>query len=145
MIFKCPRLLQVLTMGDAFSLEQRLQLGEGAALQVNKEIKTIIIIIISLFVRKSWRSLSSTSCCLCCYWSAAGERWQIFLRQFFCWFVFIFVVRTFRSCEGLMLSTSSTCSSELSRAASTRRSTAIKITPHHPTTDRTTTLPTASR
>ena len=111
-------------MGDAFSLEQRLQLGEGAALQEKLEITLLNLVLPLLLLVGSGRKVTN-------------------LKSFdeLC----LFLIRTFRSCEGQMSSTSSISYSELLRAASIQRSRVIKITPHHPTTDRTTTLQTASR
>ena len=51
--------LQVLTMGDAFSLEQRLQLGEGAALQEKLEITLLNLVLPLLLLVGSGRKVTS--------------------------------------------------------------------------------------
>ena len=110
-------------MGDAFSLEQRLQLGESAALQEKLEITLLNLVLPLLLLVGSGRKVT-------------------ILRQRLDKLCY---VRTFRSCGGQMSSTSSISSSELSRVVSTQRSTAITITPQPQTADRVTTLQTASR
>ena len=92
-------------MGDAFSLEQRLQLGESGALQEKMEITLLNLVLPLLLLVGSGRKVTTE------------DRRRRFDK--------LCDVRTFRSCGGQMSSTSSISYSELSRVVGTQRSTAI--------------------